>query len=273
MTVPVRRQRSCLLRLRGIEVGSVKQKKRPSLESLVENEDLGIEILHPGGLDITGELAELCHIRKGSEVLDVASGTGESACFLVQKFGCRAVGVDVSDYMVNRAAQKARERGLLIDFKRGDAHNLPFEGDTFDVAISECTTCLLDKDRAISEMVRVVKPGGYVGIHDICWKEDTPGAIKRRLIELEGERPETLEGWKGLFAKAGLEEIVTVDKSFLIPGWEKEVRKKIGAVKQLKIFLKVIKSWGFGGVKAVIESEKIFQGPHTGYGIIVGRKP
>ena len=254
-------------------MGSLKKKERPSLESLVEIGDLGIEILHLGELDITGELAELCHIRKGTEVLDVATGTGESACFLVQNYGCRVVGVDVSDYMVSRAVQKAQERGLPIEFKKADAHNLPFEDDTFDVAMSECTTCLLDKDRAISEMVRVVKPRGYVGIHDICWKEDTPDEIKRKLVEIESERPETLEGWKSLFAKAGLEEIVTLDRSSLIPGWEKEIRKKIGAVRQLKIFLKVIKSWGICGVKAVIESERIFQGPHTGYGIIVGRKP
>jgi len=46
-------------------MGSLKKKERPSLESLVEIGDLGIEILHLGELDITGELAELCHIRKG----------------------------------------------------------------------------------------------------------------------------------------------------------------------------------------------------------------
>ena len=46
----------------------------------------------------------------------------------------------------------------------GNAHNLPFDMDSFDVVISECTTCILDKERAIAEMVRVTKPGGYVGI-------------------------------------------------------------------------------------------------------------
>ena len=58
------------------------QKKRPLLENLIESEDLGLEILHPGGLDITKELAELCNIGKDALVLDVASGTGKSACIL-----------------------------------------------------------------------------------------------------------------------------------------------------------------------------------------------
>lgn len=149
-------------------------KRRPSLENLIEGEDLGLEVLHPGGLDITKELAEFCHIGKDTTVLDVSSGTGESACFLAEKFGCQMTGVDVSDYMIEKARRKSEERGLTVAFKQGDAHNLPFEENTFDAVISECTTCLLDKERAISEMVKVAKSGGYVGIHDICWKEDTP---------------------------------------------------------------------------------------------------
>lgn len=247
--------------------------RRPSLENLIEGEDLGLEVLHPGGLEITKELAELCHIGKDTKVLDVSSGTGESACFLAEQFGCQVTGVDVSDYMVETARSKAKERGLNIEFKQGDAHNLPFEGNTFDAVISECTTCLLDKERAISEMVKVAKSGGYVGIHDICWKEDTPEDMKQKLATIEGERPETLEGWKQLFEQAGLTDVVTVDKSYLIPGWGKEMKKKIGLVRMLKFFLKVLKKWGISGFKSVRESEQIFQSPHVGYGIIVGRKP
>ena len=249
------------------------RKKEPSLENLIESEDLGLEVLHPGGLDITRELAELCNIDKNKKILDVASGTGESACYLVEKFGCSVVGVDASEYMIERAKKKAKERGLNIEFKKGDAHNLPFKDNTFDVVISECTTCLLDKERAIKEMVRVVKPNGYVGIHDICWKINTPDELKQRLIEIEGERPETLEGWKKLFEKAGLKDVITVDKSHLIPGWGKEIKRKIGLKGQIRIFLKVIKNWGLKGYKTIRESEKIFQSEYMGYGIIVGRKP
>ena len=57
---------------------------------------------------------------------------------------------------------------------------------------------------AIAEMIRVVTPGGLIGIHDICWKEDTPNDLKVRLKEIENESPETLEGWKKLFSDARL---------------------------------------------------------------------
>jgi len=210
---------------------------------------------------------------QGKTVLDVASGTGESACYLVQNFGCQLTGIDTSDYMIQRAKRKAKERNLSVEFKKGDAHNLPFNDDTFDVVISECTTCLLNKGQAIREMARVVKPGGYAGIHDICWKEDTPDHLKNKLAEIEGERPETLEGWKNLFERMGLKDLIAVDKSYLIPDWGKDIKKKIGIIGRVKIFLKVAKKWGISGYKSIRESEQIFQSPHTGYGIIVGRKP
>jgi SAM-dependent methyltransferase len=244
----------------------------PSLEELIEGLDLGLEVLHPGGLEITKELAELCLIGNGTKVLDVSSGTGESACFLAEQFGCQVIGVDVSDYMIDRARRKAKERGLTVAFKQGDAHNLPFDEHTFDAVISECTTCLLEKERAISEMVRVAKPGGYVGIHDICWKVDTPEQMKQQLAEIEGECPETLEGWKRLFEQAGLKDVMTVDKSSLIPDWEKSIRKELGLVGELKIFITVLTKWGISGFKSVRASEQIFKSPQVGYGIIVGRK-
>lgn len=246
---------------------------QPLLESFIENEDVGLEILHPGGLEITRELAQLCHIGKGMKVLDVASGTGESAFYLVQNFSCNMIGIDISDHMKKRAKKKAIDTGVIIEFKKGDAHYLPFNADTFDAVISECTTCILDKERAIGEMVRVAKPGGYVGIHDICWTKDTPEDIKQRLAEIEGEKPETLDGWENLFENAGLKDVITIDRSYLITEWKKDIMKKIGFMVQLRLFLKIFKKWGFEGVMKIMESGKIFQSHHAGYGIIVGKKP
>jgi arsenite methyltransferase len=251
---------------------TVEPKNRPSLESLIESEDLGLEVLHPGGLEITRELAEFCHIGKETFVLDVASGTGESACYLAEQFGARVVGVDISDSMIARAEKKARQRRLAVEFKKGDAQKLPFGDNTFDAAISECTTCILDKERAIKEMVRVVKPGGYVGIHDVCWKEDTPEQMKGRLAELEGERPETLDGWKALFEKMGLVGVLTSNKSSLMPAWMKEFSARLGFSGQLKTILKIARKWGLRGLLNARETESIFRSAYTGYGIIVGKK-
>ena len=62
-------------------------------------------------------------------------------------------GIDISQVMITRAKEKSREKNLNIDFKIGDAHQLPFENNEFDVVIAE--------------MIRVVTPGGFIGIYDM----------------------------------------------------------------------------------------------------------
>jgi arsenite methyltransferase len=247
--------------------------ERPvSLEALIEAEDVGLEILHPGGLQITRELAELCRVGNSSTVLDVASGTGESACYLAEHFGCEVTGVDSSSFMLEKARAKADSR-MRVEFRQGDAHQLPFDADTFDAVISECTTCILNKEVALGEMMRVAKPGGYVGIHDLCWKEETPETMKRRLAELENERPETLHDWKILFERIGLQEVVAIDKSVLIPIWGKEIRRRLGLAAEARMAFKILRRSGLGGLMRIASSARIFQSRHTGYGLIVGRKP
>ncbi len=180
---------------------------QPSLENLIEKGDWGVEVFHPGGLDITRELAELCHVGRDVRVLDVASGTGEAACFLAETFHCRVIGLDASETMVKRSQEKATRKHVSAEFERGNALRLPFDSDSFDVVISECAVCHLDKETMIREMVRVARSGGYVGIHDLCWKDAAPEDLKRRLCEIEDERPETLAGWQVLLERAGLLDV------------------------------------------------------------------
>ena len=196
-----------------------------SLEDLIESENIGIESLYPGGLETTKELEDLCKVTENSRLLDIASGTGEGTCFLVEEFKCHAVGIDISQVMITRAKGKAREKNLNIEFKIGDAHHLPFEDNEFDVVISECALCALDKEMAIAEMIRVATPGGFIGIHDICWKEDTPNDLKVRLKEIENESSETLVGWKKLFSDNGLENCSVTDKSHLMSVWMESNKK------------------------------------------------
>lgn len=244
-----------------------------SLEALVEAEDLGLEVLHPGGLEITRELADLCHVGRESRVLDVSSGTGASAVFLAERFGCSVTGVDASDAMVSRARDRLGDSLLRVEFMQGDAHGLPFDDASFDAVISECTVCLLDKRTALREMVRVATPGGWVGIHDLCWKDGAPAHMKRTLAAIEDERPETLSGWADLLGEAGLTDVRTVDKSSVIPAWMREVRKRLGLGGRIRIFLAVIRRWGLGGLRRVLRSQRIFESRYMGYGLVVGRKP
>ncbi len=122
-------------------------------------------------------------------------------------------------------------------------------------------------------MARVARPGGCVGMHDICWKRDTPEALKRRLAEIEGERPESIDGWIVLFNTIGLTDVMALDRSPVIPEWMREMRKRIGLLRQLRLAVRVLSRWGLGGLRDVWTSQRIFAGEHTGYAIVAGRKP
>jgi ubiquinone/menaquinone biosynthesis C-methylase UbiE len=245
---------------------------RASLEALVETGLLPGSVFHPGGLAITQELANVCRVRQDSQVLDVACGTGETACWLAETFGCRVVGIDATELQIRRAQEKKAQRGLPVAFVQADAHQLPFADGTFDVVIAEAILCFLDIARALKEMVRVTRPGGRVGIHDLCWQENAPDAIKQRFVEVENERPQTLAGWAEQFVRAGLAEVQTVDKSQHLPAWSKEYRKQLGLAMQCKLVLVIIRRWGWSGFCRIRESERILRSEYTGYGIIAGEK-
>lgn len=245
----------------------------PSLESLVESGVLEVESLHPGGLELTREFATSCGITNGMRVLDVACGTGETALFLAEQFQAEVWGLDASDELLTRAIGKAGIKGLDVHFRQGDAIEMPFPDDSFDVAICECTLCLLDKTAVLQEMTRVVHAGGCVGMHDLFWVQGAPDKMKTALAETEGEEPETLAGWQRLFAIAGLVDIRAVDQTELKSRWMRDSRKELGLLKQLRVFRYVIGRWGIAGMRHVLRSERIVSSRHLGYGIVCGTKP
>lgn len=245
---------------------------KASLEALIESYDIGIESFHPGGPTLTLELAERCHMQRGSKVMDVASGAGVTACLIAKQFGCSVTGIDSSELMLERARKKASECGLAIEFWLGDAHALPVNDGSFDAVICECTMCALDKQSVLKEMYRVLKPGGYGGIHDLCWNEDVPPRLKAELVDLENERPETPAGWRQCFEQAGFHDVVVDDRSALLRPSMEQISSQVGFLRRLKLFWTVVRRWGVRGLLRVLRSERIFLSPFLGYAIVVGRK-
>ena len=123
---------------------------------------------HIGGLEATEALIELCHIGKGSYVLDVGCGVGATPCYLAKRYDCRVVGVDISARMVERSRERAEREKVadVVEFRVADAQDLPFDDDLFDAVITESVTAFPeDKQKAVDEYARVTKPGGF------CWPQ------------------------------------------------------------------------------------------------------
>jgi ubiquinone/menaquinone biosynthesis C-methylase UbiE len=171
----------------------------------------GIENFHPGGVDYTEKLAIEAGVREETRILDVASGSGETALYLAMKFKAEVVGFDLSEKMVVHATERAKNLGLghLASFRRGDVHKMPFDKGSFDAAISECSLCLFrDKVQVIRNMAHVVKLGQKVAVSDVITKGDIPKELHTPLLYaccLAGAQP--LKGTMDIFVKAGLKDV------------------------------------------------------------------
>lgn len=118
---------------------------------------------HPGGLALTQRLGELLELKPAMRVLDVASGKGDSARFIAERFGCEVVGVDYSAANVAGPTGNAR-----VTFVQGDAERLDFPDASFDIVICECAFCTFpDKAAAAGEFARVLRPNGRMGLSDL----------------------------------------------------------------------------------------------------------
>src|SRR5260370_3694269 len=137
--------------------------------------------VHPGGLKLTEHLGTLLHLGPQQRVLDVASGQGRSAIALAQRFGCQGLGIEYSTEAVKKATEAATEVGVthLVTFQQGDAERLPVSDGTFHAVLCESAFCIFPAHAiAASEFLRVLKPGGQVGLSDLTRTGDVSAALQ-----------------------------------------------------------------------------------------------
>ena len=199
--------------------------------------DIGIQVLHPGGYEATNTLLSCCELDETSHVLDVACGSGSSAFHVAKNYGCRVTGVDISDYLIGIANQRLQKEGGNIVFKAADAMQLPFEKDSFDAVISQAFFVLIDEgETALHEMVRVLRPGGFLGALEKSWFEMPPRAVYDDLVENTCSafipRVKTFNEWESFFGgekltHAGTEKYPMtsgIGRMFRTEGWLNTVK-------------------------------------------------
>lgn len=116
-------------------------------------------------LQIVGEaLAEAAEVRAGDRVLDVAAGNGNASLAAARRFA-RVTSTDYVRALLERGAERAKAERLDIEFRVADAESLPFDSGSFDIALSTFGAMFTAQhDRPAQEMLRVVRPGGRIGL-------------------------------------------------------------------------------------------------------------
>jgi ubiquinone/menaquinone biosynthesis C-methylase UbiE len=104
----------------------------------------------------------------GTRILEVAPGPGYLANELARIGNYQVVGLDISKSFVQIAQAKATEAGVAVDFRHGNASNMPFDADSFDLIICRAAfKNFTEPIQALHEMHRVLKPGGKALIMDL----------------------------------------------------------------------------------------------------------
>ncbi|WGF93894.1 arsenite methyltransferase [Aequorivita marisscotiae] len=139
----------------------------------MEDADLGL------GCGLPTQFAK---IDKGDTVIDLGSGAGND-CFVARhETGVegKVIGIDFTPIMIEKARANAEKLGYNnVEFREGDIDAMPVSNDVADVIVSNCVLNLVpNKQKVITEISRVLKPGGHFSISDIVLEGNLPDALK-----------------------------------------------------------------------------------------------
>jgi SAM-dependent methyltransferase len=129
-------------------------------------------------------------LHEGETVLDLGSGAGADVLISARRVGPRgkAIGLDMTDEMLELARANAREAGVAnVEFVKGYIEELPLPDASVDVIISNCVINLsADKQRVIGEAARVLRPGGRFAVSDVIADEDMDEETRRDMAAWTG---------------------------------------------------------------------------------------
>jgi SAM-dependent methyltransferase len=141
------------------------------IDRLTPDDLAPVDEFHGGQRPATIRLAELVGFDGTERVLDVGSGLGGPSRYLAWHYGVRVSGLDVTDEFVRVALMLTRRTGLdgKVDYRKGDALDLPFDDASFDVVWSQNAAMnIADRDRLYGEMRRVLKPLGRLALQEVA---------------------------------------------------------------------------------------------------------
>lgn len=229
---------------------------------------------HKSGADL-GVLIESLSLNEDMKAIDLATGTGFTAVALAVEVS-NVVAYDATKEMLDQARKLAAEKNLTnIEFEIGDVMDLSFPNGSFDIA-----TCrraahhFTDMRRFISEVYRVLKSGGKLGVSDMLRPEADDADI---FNEMERVRDKSHIGairvstWRELLTEVGfeIEKIETTDELYALERWLSPVTMESEEGREVQDIVRtrdpeLLKDANIDGEKQTILKQRI---------VVVAKKP
>ncbi len=197
------------------EVYNIMTDDYTGLQGYAQDADLGL------GCGLPTQFAQ---IEPGDTVIDLGSGAGND-CFIARhqtgETG-KVIGIDFTPAMIKKARINADKFGFNnVEFREGDIDDMPVANDTADVVVSNCVLNLVpEKMQVISEIFRVLKPGGHFSISDIVLVGELPEALQKDAEMYAGCVSGAIqkEEYLGMIKKAGFRDLqIQKEKSIELP--------------------------------------------------------
>jgi arsenite methyltransferase len=156
-------------------------------------------------------------LHEGETVLDLGSGAGADVLISARRVGStgRAIGLDMTDEMLELARANAREAGVEnVEFVKGYIEELPLPDASVDVVISNCVINLsADKPRVLRETARVLRSGGRFAVSDVIADEDMDDATRADMAAWTGcvAGALTRAEYEGALSDAGLAGVEVIE--------------------------------------------------------------
>jgi len=132
-----------------------------------------------------GNPTALAKLNEGETVLDLGSGGGIDVLLSARRVGPtgKVYGLDMTDDMLALARENQRKAGVSnVEFLKGELENIPLPDGSVDVIISNCVVNLsADKDRALAEAFRVLRPGGRFAVSDVVVRGEVPTDVRKNV--------------------------------------------------------------------------------------------